>query len=117
MAISYWTQSERSYDIDSETQHGHRGSTTHGNVYEYNQRAPGRTATFHSDTLPKAQAEALEAAALVPWSESGSTVQITRVGGVVYEGKIKSLRIRDINGTDDYKEADLTLNRPSIVTP
>lgn len=80
---------------------GARTSTAYGNRYVYDQTGPSKTRTFRGELVSLAEAEALIAAADVPFSESGSEVTL-RVHGVDWTGKVQAVDLQRELGLPYY---------------
>ena len=90
-----------------EIQYGHRGATTYGNRYIYDQTKPQAPAKFKGDLISDSEYSNLLAAVNIPCDQSGNVVDLT-VQGETWRGNIIGLEATRIMGTS-YWECEVTL--------
>ena len=94
-------------------QWGARSASAYGNRYAYDNAGYTKTGSFEAEFLTQAEVDTVVAAAILPWSEAGSTVTLN-VNDVDWAGKVVSCNFQRIGGTI-YYSGSVTLDSPAIV--
>lgn len=90
-----------------EIQYGHRGATTYGNRYIYDQIKPQEPQKFRGELIDEAEYQTLLTAVRIPMDQAGNTVTLS-VQGDSWQGKIVGLEATRIMGSP-YWEVEVTL--------
>lgn len=90
-----------------EVQYGHRGASTYGNRYIYDQTKPTEQAKFKGELIDDTEYQTLLTAIRIPMDQSGNTVTLS-VQGESWQGKIIGLEATRIMGSP-YWEVEVTL--------